>query len=196
MSYDPELPRFALSVRQPWAWAIVHAGKRLENRGPMAVRHMKARAKPPVDLCIHAAKGMTRDEYESARAHMTGMMGIEIPLPFELIRGCIIGTARWVDVIGASSSPWFVGPKALVLEDMAPIAEPIPCRGALGLFTWRSHRPEHRPDWRPEWGTPELELPLAWMKAWPGVRGPGADGRFPSAAKRSSLPLFEEEDPT
>ena len=24
----------AISIRQPWAWAILHAGKRVENRGP------------------------------------------------------------------------------------------------------------------------------------------------------------------
>lgn len=27
-----DLPEFALSIRQPWAWAIVYAGKDIENR--------------------------------------------------------------------------------------------------------------------------------------------------------------------
>lgn len=27
-----DLPELALSVRQPWAWAIIHAGKDIENR--------------------------------------------------------------------------------------------------------------------------------------------------------------------
>ena len=27
-----DIPRLAISVRQPWAWAIVHGGKDIENR--------------------------------------------------------------------------------------------------------------------------------------------------------------------
>ncbi|WP_409188395.1 hypothetical protein [Bradyrhizobium sp. RDM4] len=34
------LPEFALSVRQPWAWAIIHGGKDVENRSAPAVRNM------------------------------------------------------------------------------------------------------------------------------------------------------------
>lgn len=30
---------FALSVRQPWAWAIIFAGKDIENRSWQAVNH-------------------------------------------------------------------------------------------------------------------------------------------------------------
>lgn len=46
------LPDIAVSVRQPWAWAIIHAGKDIENRSLAAVKHgMK-----PGRIAIHAAK--------------------------------------------------------------------------------------------------------------------------------------------
>lgn len=58
------LPAKALSVRQPWAWAILHAGKDVENRSAAALRHM--RIEPLSGIALHASKGMTRDEYEEA----------------------------------------------------------------------------------------------------------------------------------
>src|SRR3990167_9411398 len=51
-------PMKALSIRQPWAWLILHAGKDIENRGwPTSFRGR---------FLIHASKGMTRAEYELA----------------------------------------------------------------------------------------------------------------------------------
>ena len=47
----------ALSIRQPWSWAILVAGKRCENR----TWNCKYRG----PIYIHAAKGMKREEYES-----------------------------------------------------------------------------------------------------------------------------------
>lgn len=50
-----DLPTIALSVRQPWAWAIIYAGKDIENRSWQAVnRGLKQRGR----VAIHAAKGM------------------------------------------------------------------------------------------------------------------------------------------
>lgn len=52
----------ALSIRQPFAWAILYAGKRLENRSrkdgrmPDVCRHRGP-------LLIHASAGCTRDEF-------------------------------------------------------------------------------------------------------------------------------------
>lgn len=57
------LPRFALSVLQPWAWGIICAGKTIENRSLGAIRagNMDCRS-----ICIHAASGMTQREYDWA----------------------------------------------------------------------------------------------------------------------------------
>lgn len=127
----PVLKLFALSVRQPWAWAIIHAGKPLENRSAGMVRHLN-----PVcgRRAIHAAKGMTREEYEDAREFMRGL-GLECPPPAELKRGGIIGSVDVTGVVSQSDNPWFFGPRALVLRDAEP-CDFIPAIGALGYFAW------------------------------------------------------------
>jgi hypothetical protein len=127
------LPRLALSVRQPWAWAIIHGGKDIENRTWQAVNHgLRQRGR----VAIHASKGMTRDEYESASAFMLSHM-VACPEPHELLRGGIIGSVEVVDVVSESGSPWFFGPRGLVLRDPQP-CEFIPAVGALGYFEWKS----------------------------------------------------------
>ncbi|WP_292721956.1 DNA cytosine methyltransferase [Nostoc sp. JL34] len=60
----------ALSVRQPWAWAIIHALKNVENRGwPINYRG---------DILIHAAKTCTKKEYQLAKEFCQSM-GVVIP---------------------------------------------------------------------------------------------------------------------
>jgi hypothetical protein len=127
-----DLPRLALSVRQPWAWAIIHGGKDIENRTWQAVNHgLRQRGR----IAIHASKGLTRDEYEGAADFMLSQM-VACPEPAALLRGGIIGTVEVVDVVSESDSPWFFGPRGLVLRDPQP-CEFIPAIGALGYFEWK-----------------------------------------------------------
>ena len=139
------IPELALSVRQPWAWAIIHAGKHLENRSWGSFNHALKRQRGPI--CIHASSGMTRHEYEDARDFML-KFGVTCPAPADLVRGGIIGTAVIVDWVRTSHSFWFMGPGALSLREMTPI-DPIPCSGALGYFKWRE--------------SGELTAPAKWM---------------------------------
>lgn len=126
------LPRFALSVRQPWAWAIIYAGKPMENRSwKRWKRDWKFRAR----IAIHAAAGMTRDEYDDAYSFMRGI-GVICPPAHELIRGAVIGSVEIVDNVWESSNPWFVGPGAFVLAHPEPCV-PIAAKGALDLFEWK-----------------------------------------------------------
>lgn len=126
------LPSLALSVRQPWAWAIIHAGKDIENRSWQAVNHgLKRRGV----IAIHAAKGMTQGEYEDASDFIRQVHG-SCPHPSQLERGGIIGTVEVVDVVTGSDSPWFVGPHGLVLASPKPCPF-IPCSGVLGYFNWK-----------------------------------------------------------
>lgn len=125
------LPELALSVRQPWAWAIIHAGKNIENRSWQAVNHgLTVRGR----IAIHASKGMTRDEYESARDFMRSL-GVTCPPPDKLLRGGIIGSVEVVDVVKEHTSGWFFGPRGLVLRDPQP-CEFVPSLGSLGYFRW------------------------------------------------------------
>lgn len=167
-----DLPPLALSVRQPWAWAIIHAGKDIENRSWQAVNHgLRQRGR----IAIHAAKGMTRDEYEEARDFID-RQGRPCPDAHALHRGGIIGSVEVIDVVGRHDSPWFFGPRGLVLRDPRPCPF-VPATGALGYFKWSP-------------GDPADLVPIArWM--------------MPSAPKLTAtiaaldhepapLPLFEE----
>lgn len=147
MSGHPfSLPEIALSVRQPWAWALIYARKDIENRG----RWIRLKAHPQ-RLAIHAAQGMTQSEYGSARAYIKSHCGIECPPPAELVRGGIIGAVDVLGVTKRSTSPWFMGPYGLMVD--RPLAcEPIPAAGALGYFTWEQ--------------SGDLKAPLAWMRKW------------------------------
>lgn len=126
-----ELPQLALSVRQPWAWAIIHAGKDIENRSWQATNHgLRQRGR----IAIHAAKGMTKDEYWEAREFID-RLGYTCPDPHALWRGGIIGSVDVVDVVSQSDSPWFFGPRGLVLANPTPHAF-VGSAGQLGYFVW------------------------------------------------------------
>jgi len=143
---DDNLPPLALSVRQPWAWAIIHADKDIENRSWQAVNHgLRQRGR----IAIHAAKGMTRVEYDKARAFIDSR-GYFCPDPHALFRGGIIGSVEVVDVVNKSGSPWFFGPRGLVLSEPRCCAF-VPAVGALGYFRWQ------RGD------TSIVPQPAAWM---------------------------------
>jgi hypothetical protein len=121
----------ALSIRQPWAWLILHAGKDIENRSwPTKFRGR---------FLIHAAKGMTRDEYEDGvdPLWMRGGPTIDLPSFGDLERGGIVGSAEIVDCVRHSDSPWFFGPFGFVLRN--PVTLPFRhLRGSLGFFATES----------------------------------------------------------
>ena len=135
-----DLPVKAISIRQPWAWAIIHAGKDIENRD------WQTKFRGPV--CIHAAKGMTRGEYADANRTIQRAVGVVdqawldrwhgvTASPQRMMFGGIIGVADIVDCVGASESPWFFGRYGFVLKNARPV-EFVPVRGALGFFDWRN----------------------------------------------------------
>lgn len=119
----------ALSIRQPWAWLIIHGGKDIENR----TWHTKFRGR----FLVHAAQGMTRHDYCDAlelvmrAAHIDVLRGF--PMFDDLRRGGIIGSVELVDSVDASDSPWYMGEKGFVLRDPKPLPF-IPCKGRLQFF--------------------------------------------------------------
>lgn len=143
-----------LTVRQPWAWAIIHGGKNVENRvrniaggyrGPVAIHAGLQTEKAGQAWAVAAAAGMNTDRYDGDPIH----------------RGHIIGVVDLVDVHSASviggcgrmqndcdehpngcrhhCSPWAMGPapegwyQHLVFENPRALDQPIPYKGALGL---------------------------------------------------------------
>ena len=125
----------ALSIRQPWATLIVQFGKDIENRC------WATRFRGPV--LIHAAKGMTVDEWidaiDFARPMLEKLPTEQLALAKEALRrdslprGGIIGSAEIIDCVRASSSPWFMGEHGFLLRDAKPLPFQ-PFKGALGFF--------------------------------------------------------------
>src|ERR1039458_10791672 len=115
----------ALSIRQPWAWAILYAGKDIENRDwndrypGLADAHRLVEDEMQEDggsFLIHAGKGMTRDEYDDCldTIHAIGLKnpfpeGLTLPVFSDLPRGGIVGQAQLYDVVTTHKSPWFFG---------------------------------------------------------------------------------------
>lgn len=122
-----------LSIRQPWAYLIVHAGKDVENREwPTRFRGR---------ILIHAGKAMTRGDYQACCIFCSGLPDGAMPKDFrfpsfeELRSQCggIVGEMNIVDCVQQSESPWFNGPFGFVI-DGAKEREFFPCKGMLGFF--------------------------------------------------------------
>ena len=126
-----------LTVRQPWAWAIIHGGKDVENR----VRNIAGAYRGPVaihvaqEIDVHAVATPSRIHPSFREAAERYMRGNQDPLkgsPWMGHRGAIIGVVDLVDVHSASvidgcgrvdnyceehpngcrhhCSPWAIGP--------------------------------------------------------------------------------------
>jgi hypothetical protein len=123
--------RRAIAVRQPFAWAIIHGGKDVENRNQRAAFQFK----PAIGerVLIHASAGMTAAEYENAAAFMASI-GVRCPQRGALQFGGVIGSVFVRDVVTRSDSPWFrKGATALVFSHAIP--QPfMTARGQTGLF--------------------------------------------------------------
>lgn len=132
----------ALSIRAPWWWAILYAGKDIENRDwPTKFRGR---------IYIHASKwwnlgdvtedtAFVRDTYRAA-----GGEPCDTGLTYRDMRdlgGHLVGTVEIVDCVSQSDSPWFFGKYGFVLRDAKPLPEPIPCKGALSFFEPQIARP-------------------------------------------------------
>jgi hypothetical protein len=84
----------ALTVRQPWAFAICCLGKGVENRTWRPAPDNRG------PLLIHAAKGCTRSEYDEAVAWMVsrGLASRELIPDLSLLpRGAIVARSELVD---------------------------------------------------------------------------------------------------
>ena len=135
-----------LTVRQPWAWAIIHGGKDVENR----VRNIAGSYRGPV--AIHVAQADADGAPESAwkaQADFYRERAMPIRQPVRFIpgffdRGMIIGV---VDLTAAhiTCPPTYDPERGLCstwaqrdhwhlhLSNPRALSDPIPYKGALGL---------------------------------------------------------------
>lgn len=115
----------ALSVRQPWAWAIIHAGKTVENRSRRTLYRGP--------LLIHASLAFDR-----VGVRFLARLGVEPESysPSDVVTGAIVGRVQLVDCVEDADSPWAEpGAWHWILEDPESFETPMPCRGMLGLWT-------------------------------------------------------------
>ncbi len=123
-----ELPRRTLSLRQPWAWLVIHGGKTIENR------RWRCNFRGP--FLIHASNGCTRSEYEYAVAWAKQVNSeLIIPRMEALPRGCLVGVATIYGMIEPCSKtgdllrpckrhPWhMVGQNGLLLKNVYPVPQ-------------------------------------------------------------------------
>ena len=126
----------AISIRQPWAWAVVHAGKNVENRSATAPRQFKSAVGQRV--LIHASSHRLSWADMAAAVACLKERGVACPSPSNLMYGGVIGSVLVTGIVTRRRSPWFRGPYVLVFADPRP--EPfMPARGQVGLF--RVHSP-------------------------------------------------------
>jgi hypothetical protein len=114
----------ALSIRQPWAWAICKAGKDIENRT----------WKPPSNIigqtiALHVSKREDLNGYDLLRA-----LNINLGCPRWGQLGKIVGICSITAIITTSDSPWFRGPYGWKIEGLRLLSSPILCSGRLGLW--------------------------------------------------------------
>lgn len=127
-----------LSIRQPWAWAILHGGKDIENRN--WTTHYRG------PLAIHAGKqfDIGKADWDAYSRDMFGEPWTSMARGYNQqpghVLGAIIGVVDLVDCLPSfrCSSPWKAGPDpdyyCWKLANPRALETPIPYKGQLGLF--------------------------------------------------------------
>jgi len=111
----------AISLMQPWPWAIFMLGKDIENR--------KYSTRIRGRIYIHASLNYDHD----GAKWIEEKFGIKPPTAHNLPMGGIVGSVEITGCVEKSNSKWFVGPKGYVLKDYKK-CEFIPYRGMPGFF--------------------------------------------------------------
>lgn len=154
-------PLRCLTIRQPWAWATVHGGKRTENRFGGLVRHRG-------DVGLHAGHAWSPDGAQdplviSAFARYRWAWDDRPHIDLALYRerfpgGVVAAVAELVDChrvravgdeVVCCDDPWalarFAGRNVTthtVWANVRPLPTPVRARGALGW--WRLHDAQTR----------------------------------------------------
>jgi hypothetical protein len=120
--YAPDHIR-GITIKQPWAACILHGDKRVENR---------PRAWAPGWRLLHAGAEIDRTALRNPLVART-IHGHE--LPTRAVLGIVRITGSHTDP-GAACGPWAQPDRFhLDLDDVHPLALPVPCDGQLG--PWR-----------------------------------------------------------
>ena len=124
-------PTHAITLKPIWAWAVLHAGKRIENR----TWYTKRRG----PLYIHAGCARVTPADRESLSRRLASVGLAYPDEATFPRGGLVAIVTLADCVrlaperlGAWGAP---GCWHWLLEDVTPIFRPIPMTGKLSL--WR-----------------------------------------------------------
>jgi hypothetical protein len=124
---------WAISLIQPWAWAIIHAGKDIENRTWDLPQSFQGKR-----VMLHASKRVTRDDFEGSADMIEELSGVRVP-SYELVpMGALVGAVTFVGSLlpGCGPHPWHaIDQFGWIAHEAKELPEPIPCKGSLGF--WR-----------------------------------------------------------
>ncbi|MFD7615713.1 hypothetical protein [Streptomyces sp. NPDC059802] len=111
----------ALTIRQPWAGAIAHQTKRVENRTwKLPPKHLGSR------ILIHAGAQLDKSAI---------VYGPQLDVFSAIVAVATINDCHWSDD-GTCCGPWgFEKAYHWTLDSVTALAEPIPAKGALGFWT-------------------------------------------------------------
>lgn len=118
---QPDQPTRALTIRQPWAGAIAHQTKRVENRSwQLPAKHHGAR------ILIHA--GAQPDRHAQ-------VFGDHLDVYSAVVAVATITGCHWSE--GWQCCGYWAFEKAYhwTLADVVALDEPVPAKGRLGIWT-------------------------------------------------------------
>ncbi len=121
---------FALSIHQPWASAIIHGGKDLENRGWAPPSHRIGKW-----LLIHATGTVDYEAFSPVEELWAG-----IPSASNIPKSALLGMVQLtgyshLEDLPIPRSPWSAGPICWQFGEVKAFAQPIICPGSRGV--WR-----------------------------------------------------------
>ena len=138
----------ALTVRQPWATAILEGPKRIENRswicpGPFPrwiAIHASMTAEDHAEEIVANWRGASRwPDAQTGAWPGAPMWTAYTDCPYR--RGVLLGAAEVLGVgeIHETPDPWAVGPRCWVLGRVCALPAPISAKGRLGLWRLAPH---------------------------------------------------------
>lgn len=119
---------YAMTLWQPWAYAICSLNKRVENRTWQPPRAVWGKR-----IAIHAGRKIDSDACAALVEH-------GFALPEQFVTGAVVATAVLSGVARSEASVprlqqiWFRGPVGWLLKDVKVLDEPIECTGKQGLW--------------------------------------------------------------
>lgn len=127
----------ALTITQPWATLIAIGAKKIETRswltryrGPLAIHAAKTFPKWALEACYDPrfAAALSGQSIETGRVLAVCRLADCFPV-------CALGPSPLAEDEGAFGD-FSAGRFGWRLEDVRGLAQPVPAKGALGLWEW------------------------------------------------------------